>query len=465
MIKNNLNNINNIFVYIFFFVFIYLNIIWILFDPLIGSYQYIYILTFLNLKMYFGLDGINFFFVYLTSLLILLCLLFNMNNKYTVNEKYKHNLLIFSIGILLLIVFTTMDFLIFYISFELILIPFFIFIGISGYKNRRIHASYLFFFYTLLGSFLLLISILFLFLQIGNYNYEILWNMELLENRNYVLWFSLFIAFAIKIPMFPFYIWLPEAHVEAPTTGSVLLAGLLLKLGSYGMLRFLLPIFVELNYYFSNIVNTFAIISILFASYSTLRQIDMKKIIAYSSIAHMNMCILGLFTFNDIGVIGSVYLMIGHGIIASGLFFIIGMLYNRFNTKLLYYYSGVIYYMPLLSFFFFIFILGNISLPSTSNFVGELLIIKGVMYLDYNINVIIIVINILFCTIYSMWLYNRITFLLPKFYWIIINDINYTEFLILLILLFYVFFLGLFPNFILSILDTCILYNYFYILL
>nr|YP_009117146.1 NADH dehydrogenase subunit 4 [Acrasis kona]AID52062.1 NADH dehydrogenase subunit 4 [Acrasis kona] len=464
MTNLNILKLNNLFSYFFIFLFTYFNFIWVIMDPLLGNYQHIHIINIFNVKTYLSIDGLNFFFIYLTSLLILLCLLFNINNKYNLIEKYKHNLLIFSIGILLLIVFMTMDFLFFYISFELILIPFFIYIGISGYKNRRIHASYLFFFYTLFGSFFLLVSILFLFLQIGNYSYEILWNTEFLENRNYLLWFSLFIAFAVKIPTFPFYIWLPEAHVEAPTTGSVLLAGLLLKLGSYGILRFLLPIFIELNYYFSNLVNSISIISIFFASYSTIRQIDIKKIIAYSSIAHMNMCILGLYSFNDIALVGSIFLMIGHGVVASGLFFVIGILYNRFNTKLLFYYNGIIYYMPLLSFFFFFYILGNISLPSTSNFIGELLIIKGIIYNNYKISIFIIIINILFCTIYSMWLYNKITFLLPKFYWIIVMDLNYTEFLILSIILFYVLFFGFFPNYVLCILDTSVLYYYFYII-
>lgn len=455
----------NILLYIFLLLYIIFNITWIIFDPLIGGFQFTKKIIIFDTNLEFGIDGINFFFIYLTNLLIILSLIYTNTTKYKYNEKIKHKLLIFNVGLLLLISFSTLDMLIFYISFELILIPFFIYIGISGYRNRRIHASLLFFLYTLFGSFFLIISLLILYLQVGDFSYENLWNIELLENKNIILWWFLFIAFAVKIPMYPFYIWLPEAHVEAPTQASVLLAGLLLKLGIYGMLRFLLPIFNELNYYFSNFVNTLAIISVIFASFSTLKQIDIKKIIAYSSIAHMNMCIIGIYTFNDIAIVGSIYLMIAHGIVSGGLFFLIGMLYNRFNTKLLNYFSGIIYNMPLLSFFMFLFVLGNIALPGTSNFIGEILILKGIIYLNQKIGIIVIILNILFCTIYSMWFYNRIIYLLPKFNWLIVVDLNFTEYFIMKILTFYLFFFGLFPNYTLNIIDSSILFNYIYILL
>jgi proton-translocating NADH-quinone oxidoreductase chain M len=444
----------------FLFIFILFNILWILFDPLCGGFQFLTFITFSDMSIRFGIDGISFFFLYLTSLLIPLCLLFSLISRSTLEESKNNVFLVFFIGVLLLVVFYIMDFIIFYISFEAILVPFFVYIGVSGYRARRIHAAYLFFFYTLVGSFFTLISIFFFFLQVGSTDIEILWNTEFNGVRSYLLWFALFITFAIKVPMFPFHVWLPEAHVEAPTEGSVLLAGLLLKLGTYGFLRFLFPLLSELNYYFSPFVVMLSSIGIVYTSFSTLRQIDIKRVIAYSSIAHMNMCMLGLFSFNEVAFIGSVFLMIAHGVVSGGLFFIIGMIYNRYSTKIIYYYSGVIYYMPVLSFFFFMLLLGNIGMPGTSNFVGELLILCGLMYHGNQIGIIASIIGIFLCTVYSMWMYNKVTFLLPKFYYLVVYDIFFFEIVILIFLVVFMLFLGIFPISLLSFLDYSIHYYF-----
>lgn len=450
----------NILLTIFIFIYILLNILWVLFDPFYGSFQYSYIIDISDISIRFGVDSISFFFIYLTSLLIPLCLLFTAISKTTTSNKNSNAFLIFFIGSLLLIVFYSLDLLLFYISFEAILIPFFLYIGVAGYRVRRIHAAYLFFFYTLVGSFFTLVSIFFIFLETGSTDIEILFNAELGNNKSYLLWFALFITFAIKIPMFPFHIWLPEAHVEAPTEGSVLLAGLLLKLGTYGFLRFLFPLFEYLNYYFSPFVIMIASIGIIYTSFSTLRQIDIKRIIAYSSIAHMNMCMVGLFCFNDMAFIGSIFLMIGHGIVSGGLFFIIGMIYNRFQTKIIHYFNGVIYYMPIMSFFFLMFILGNIGMPGTSNFIGELLILNGIVYTDYFSGLIASIIGIFLCTVYSMWMYNKIIFLLPKYYYTIITDLFIFEIIILTPLVIYMIILGITPDIINDYLVCSVNYNF-----
>lgn len=451
---------NNLLLIVFLVLFIFFNLLWILFDPLYGGFQFTISINVLDLYIRMGIDAISFFFLYLTTLLIPLCLLFSSTSRNTIEKKKNNNILIFFIGILLLFVFYVLDLLLFYISFEAILVPFFVYIGISGYRLRRIHAAYLFFFYTLIGSFFTLISIFFLFIQSGSTDIEVLWNTEFLGNRNYLLWFGLFITFAIKVPMFPFHIWLPEAHVEAPTEGSVLLAGLLLKLGTYGFLRFLFPLFPELNFYFSPFVITLASIGIIYTSFSTLRQIDIKRVIAYSSIAHMNMCMVGLFSYNEIAFIGSIFLMIAHGVVSGGLFYIIGIIYNRFRTKIIYYFSGTIHYMPLLSFFFFMLLLGNIGMPGTSNFIGELLILCGVVYSGNTIAVISSICGIFLCTIYSMWMYNKVIFLLPKFYYIIISDLFFFEIIILLPLVILMLFLGILPFHLLSPLDYSVHYHF-----
>jgi proton-translocating NADH-quinone oxidoreductase chain M len=440
----------NLLLTFFLFLFILSNIFWILLDPLCGFFQFTCNIKFFDLSFYFGIDGFSFFFIYLTTLLIPLCLLFTSISKFTLIEKTNNILLVFFVGILLLFVFSTIDLFVFYIAFEAILVPFFIYIGIAGYRVRRIHAAYLFFFYTLVGSFATLIAIFFIFLEVGSTNIEIISNYEFLNSSSYLIWFALFFTFAVKVPMFPFHIWLPEAHVEAPTEGSVLLAGLLLKLGTYGFLRFMFPLFIDHNIYFSSLIIMIASIGIIYTSFSTLRQIDVKRVIAYSSIAHMNMCIIGLYCYNDLAFIGSIFLMIGHGIVSGGLSFIIGMLYNRFHTKVIHYFSGVIYYMPILGFFFFLFTLGNISLPGTSNFIGELLILNGIIYSNYYSSMIGAIVGIFLCTVYSMWIYNKIIFLLPQFYYVIIFDVFFFEIIILFMLGVLMIIFGLFPNIIIE---------------
>jgi proton-translocating NADH-quinone oxidoreductase chain M len=462
---SNKNNNHYIYFDISLFIFLFCNIIWILFDPFEASFQMLFHINLFNFIFYFGLDGISLFFVYLSCFLIPLCILFSFINlvKDTKKDILSINKYLLCILILLLFAFMSLDLLCFYIFFEMILIPFFILIGVSSFRKRRIHASYLFFFYTLIGSFLMLFSIFNIYSISGTTSIELLLNNKYSFYRESIIWICLFISLAIKVPMFPFHLWLPEAHVEAPTEGSVLLAGLLLKLGTYGFLRFLFPLFPNTTYYYSPIIIFIAILGIFYCSFITLKQIDIKRIIAYSSISHMNICILGLFTFTNIGIAGSIHLMIGHGIVSGGLFFLIGILYNRFHTKIIKYYSGLVYIMPLYSFFFFIFVLGNISFPLTSNFIGELLIIIG-LFESLNIYALFFsFIGIFICTLYSIFMYNKLFFLIPSDKYILnTKDLFFIEYCILIPLFFLMLWFGIYPSSFFSIIEINLPFYYLF---
>jgi proton-translocating NADH-quinone oxidoreductase chain M len=442
------------------FFHIVMCLLWINYNPYHLSFQYTLNINLFDLYLNFGIDGLSFFFIYLISFLLPLCLI---HIYYTNNNEIKdlYALALFSISFLLIIVFYSLDLIIFYIFFEAILIPFFVYIGISGYRKRRIHASFLLFFYTLVGSLFMLVSIFSLYLHCGTTDLEIIWLAEYNNVNKYLIWLAFFFSFAIKVPMFPFHIWLPEAHVEAPTEGSVFLAAILLKLGTYGFLRFLFPIFPDVTLYFSPLVLLLASLSVFYTSLTTLRQIDIKKIIAYSSVAHMNVRMIGLFSFNTLSLNGSIFLMIGHGIVSSGLFFVVGFLYNRFYTKIIKYYSGIVQTMPLLSIVFFMFTLGNISMPLTSNFVGELLILIGTYNVLNFFPLFFVGFSIFICSIYSLWLYNRTVFLMPKKYFMKnLFDLTFVELSISIPLIFFMFFLGIYPNPFFQIINPSINYNF-----
>lgn len=452
----------NIIFYISTFLFFLTSIIWITYNPYVFGYQHIYCVQWSNLKFFLGIDGLSLFFIYLTTFLIPLCLLFSWNNN--TKNNYYSMIFLLSIEILLIFVFSVIDLLLFYIFFEAILIPFFIFIGINGYRKRRIHAAYLLFFYTIFGSLLMLISIFAIYLHCGTTDIQLLWNSSFSEERENLFWIFFFLAFAVKIPIFPFHIWLPEAHVEAPTEGSVLLAGVLLKLGTYGILRFLFPIFPNATIYFSPLVLLLSSLAIFYTSLTTLRQIDIKRIVAYSSVSHMNMCVLGLFTFDPVAISGSILLMVGHGLVSGGLFFLIGILYNRFNTKIIKYYSGLVQLMPIYAFLFFFFTISNMSMPATSNFIGEFLILSGIFFKKNIYCLIISSIGIFVGTIYSIWLYNKIHFgLLNTERYKKVLDISLTELFIFIPIIIHIVWIGVYPESFLSIINGALVQIYEYI--
>lgn len=396
-----------------------------------------------NLCLTFGLDGISLFFFVLTSFLIFICILFTWESMLL--KEHILNLLI--LELLLLLVFSTLDLLLFYIFFEAILIPMFLIIGVLGSRARKIRAAYLLFFYTLFGSLLMLIGLLYIYSTTGTLNLEYLmtYNFSFFEQK--CLWLSFFISFASKIPMFPFHIWLPEAHVEAPTVGSVLLAGILLKLGVYGFIRFSLLLFPQASLYFSPLIYFLSIIGILYASFTAIRQTDIKRIIAYSSIAHMNLVVLGIFSFNIIGLEGSIIQSVNHGFVSGGLFLLVGILYDRYHSRLLYYYSGLVHIMPLYSFFLLLFTFANIAVPGTSSFIGEFMLLAGI-YKNNFICCFLCSLGVILCGVYSLWLYNRIIFGNLKIaYTLHFKDLTFREFIILVIMLIPILILGVYPNF------------------
>ena len=400
----------------------------------------------LNLDFTFGLDGISILFFSLSSFLIFLCIIFILNA-----ELLKEFLISLTlINLLLLLIFSALDLLIFYVFFEAVLIPMSLLIGLWGSRERKVRAFYLFFFYTLVGSLLMLLGILYIHIKTGSSSLEYLltWNFTLEEQC--WLWLSFFISFASKVPVFPFHIWLPEAHVEAPTVGSVLLAGIMLKLGVYGFVRFSLTLFPDACLFFSPLVYLLCVTGVVYASLCAVRQTDLKRIVAYSSIAHMNLVILGAFSFNIIGLEGCLLQSISHGFLSSAMFFIIGTLYERYHSRLVYYYGGLVHMMPVYSILFLIFTMANIALPGTSSFVGEFLLLTGI----YKANIVCCMVGttgVVLCGSYSLWLYNRIVFgNLRVAYTKKFQDVNFREFTVLMPLVIFVFVTGIFPSFFLN---------------
>jgi proton-translocating NADH-quinone oxidoreductase chain M len=397
----------------------------------------------LNFTFSFGVDGISIFFFVLSSFLIFLCVLF----VWEANLLKEYLIALLLIDLFLLFVFSALDLLLFYIFFEAILIPMYLMIGMWGARERKIRAVYLFFFYTLIGSLLMLIGLLYIYSKVGTLNLEYLLTYTFTFEEQCWLWLAFFLSFASKVPMFPFHVWLPEAHVEAPTVGSVLLAGILLKLGVYGFLRFSLTLFPLGSLFFSPLVYLLSILGIIYASLCAIRQTDLKRIIAYSSVAHMNLVTLGIFSFNAIGLEGSILQSISHGFVSGGMFLLVGIVYERYHSRFLYYYGGLIHVMPIYGVLLLVFTMANIALPGTSSFVGEFLLLAGI-YKTNIIAAIVGAIGVVLCGAYSLWLCNRIIFGNLKIsYTIKFKDVNFREFSIILPLLFFVIFMGIYPSF------------------
>ncbi len=356
----------------------------------------------------FAIEAISLLFMGLTMLLVFLCIFFLWPTF-----EYDKNIVLYVSQLLLLlsqlnITFTTLDILTFFIAFESLLIPMIIMIAFWGSKNNRQANNYLIF-YTMVSAIPMVFAILFLINKTGTTNLFLLFSrmhyLTFMEQS--MVWLSFFFAFAVKTPMVPFHIWLPKTHVDAPTVGSVILAGVLLKIGLIGMIRFLFPLLPEVTHFFAPYVAAVATVGVVYASFITLRQIDMKRIIAYSSVAHMNMAMVSLCSLNMVGFYSTVYLMLSHGLIASGLFFLVGFLYNRFHVRSVYYYSGLAMCMPILTVYFFLFTLANMAFPLTSGFIGEFLLLLGISINNFYLGVLNAV-NMLLTTVYSVLLFGRV---------------------------------------------------------
>jgi len=359
-----------------------------------------------NIEVLISLDGLSICFITLVSFIFPICFLSSWSICFKVKELTICLMLIYSI---LILVFISLNIVIFFFFFECTLIPMFIIIGLWGARYKKIKAAYYFFLYTLAGSLFMLFSILYIQNLTGSVILIELFEFNFTLYEEQILWVCFFFAFAIKVPMLPFHIWLPEAHVEAPTIGSVILASLLLKLGSYGFLRFSISLFPAASIYFTPLIYILSVTSIVYASMTAIRQIDLKRIIAYSSVAHMNIMILGLFSFNQIGIVGAIYLMVAHGIVSAALFFCVGVVYDRYHTRLIRYYGGLVQVMPVFALVFFIFTIANMSFPGTSNFIGELLIFIGLLQANPVI-LIFSIFGVVLSATYSVWLFNRVVF-------------------------------------------------------
>jgi proton-translocating NADH-quinone oxidoreductase chain M len=427
--------------------FIFSLFLWIFFDNSTSNFQYIEFFnwsTIFNINFFFGIDGISLFFILLTTLLTYICILISWMN---VKKQVKSYMILFLlIEFFLIIVFSILDIVAFYVFFESILIPMFFIIGIWGSRTRKLKAAYQFFLYTLLGSLFMLLAIFVIFFETGVTDFLLLNNFAYEEEKETFLWLAFFFSFSIKVPMVPFHIWLPEAHVEAPTSGSVVLAGILLKMGTYGLLRFLICLFPCSSIFFTPLVFTMSIIAIIYTSLTTIRQVDLKKIIAYSSIAHMGFVTIGIFSFNLFGVEGSLIIMLSHGFVSSGLFLCIGVLYERHHTRLIKYYSGIGQVMPIFSSFFLFFSISNLAFPATSSFVGEFLTLVGCLF-NNTFTALLALTTMVLGAVYSLWFCNRILFgFLSVKYIIQYTDVNRREFACLFPLVFCVVWLGVYPE-------------------
>ena len=388
-----------------FFLSLYL---WFLFDNSTSDFQFveerIWIPGFINYKV--GVDGISILFIILTTFITPLCII-SVNN--TINNRLKDFLIAILIMETLMIgVFCSLDLVIFYLFFEGGLIPMFLIIGIWG-GERRVYSAFKFFLYTLLGSVLMLIAIISIYWMTGTTDIEKIYEIGLDEKFQNILWLAFFSSFAVKTPMWPVHTWLPDAHVEAPTAGSVLLAAILLKMAGYGFIRFSLGLFPIASDYFVPFIYALSLVAIVYTSLVALMQEDMKKLIAYSSVAHMGFVTLGIFTFTQQGLEGSIFQMISHGLVSAALFLCVGVVYERMHTRLINNYGGVVTIMPKFAIVFMIFTLGGVGLPGTSGFIGEFLILMGAFKKNFLVATIASL-GVILAAAYMLWLYKRVVF-------------------------------------------------------
>jgi NADH-quinone oxidoreductase subunit M len=353
-----------------------------------------------------GVDGLALALVALTAWLMPLCILASWD---AIKERVVEYLALFLIlETMMLGVFCALDLIVFYIFFEAGLIPMFIIIGVWG-GAERVYAAYKFFLYTLLGSILMLVAIAAMIMTAGSSSIPDLLQHRFAEDLQVWLWLAFFASFAVKLPMWPVHTWLPDAHVQAPTAGSVVLAGVLLKMGGYGFLRFSLPMFPDASVLFTPLVYTLSVIAIIYASLVAFRQTDVKKLIAYSSVAHMGFVTIGIFSGSALGVQGAVFQMLSHGVISGALFLCVGVIYDRMHTREIAFYGGLVNRMPVYAAIFMLFTMGNVGLPGTSGFVGEILTLTGT-FLDNPIVAACAAVGVILSAVYALTLYRRVTF-------------------------------------------------------
>ena len=419
--------------------------IWIKFDNAIVGFQFeekaVWIES-LGLAYHLGVDGISMFFILLSTLLTVLCI---AASWISITDRVKEYMISFLVLETLMIgMFSALDLVLFYVFFEGVLIPMFLIIGVWG-GSRRNYAAFKFFLYTLVGSVLMLLAILTMIFESGTADITTLLNHDFPVSLQPWLWLAFFASFAVKVPMWPVHTWLPDAHVEAPTAGSVILAGVLLKFGGYGFLRFSLPMFPIASADFTPFIFGLSVIAIIYTSLVALAQEDMKKLIAYSSVAHMGFVTMGCFAANQQGIEGAIFQMLSHGVVSAALFLVVGIVYDRIHSREISTYGGLVHRMPFYAVIFMVFLLASVGLPGTSGFVGEFLILIG----TFQVNTWVALLGatgVIIGAAYMLYLYRRVIFgELTKEDLKNILDVSPREIAVFAPLIFIVFFMGIYP--------------------
>ncbi|MDQ3214772.1 MAG: NADH-quinone oxidoreductase subunit M [Pseudomonadota bacterium] len=427
------------------------------FDPGSAQLQFVEHVSWierLNANYHFGVDGISIWFVLLTAFMTVIVVLAGWQVIETRVSQYYAAFLILS-G-LLIGVFAAADGLLFFVFFEATLIPMYVIIGIWGGANR-LYAAIKFFLYTFAGSLLMLVALVYLYYASGGQFGIFEWHqLQIGMTAQVLLFIAFFAAFAVKVPMWPVHTWLPDAHVEAPTGGSIVLAAIMLKLGAYGFLRFSLPIVPDASHELAGYVIVLSLIAVVYIGLVALVQSDMKKLVAYSSIAHMGFVTLGFFIFNPMGMAGGIVQMISHGFVSGAMFFCIGVMYDRMHSRNIADYGGVVNTMPKFSAFFMLFVMANAGLPATSGFVGEFMVILGAV--QYNFWIALIAgTTLVLGAAYSLWMYKRVIFGdVANDHVAELSDVNAREFSILAMLAAAVLWMGLYPRPVTDLIDASV---------
>ena len=439
---------NNSAIYISLFsslaTFILSLFVWYSMDYASADFQFLEEQSWINdfIKFKLGIDGISILFIVLTTLITPICIISCINS---VKDRVKEFLIaILILETFMIGVFCSLDLVVFYLFFEAGLIPMFLIIGVWG-GPRRVYSAFKFFLFTLLGSVLMLVAIIAIYWITGTTDVIQIYEIKIPKEYQNLLWLAFFSSFAVKTPMWPVHTWLPDAHVEAPTAGSVILAAILLKMAGYGFLRFSLPMFPLASEFFTPLIFTLSIIAIIYTSLVALMQEDMKKLIAYSSVAHMGYVTLGIFTFTKQGIEGSVFQMISHGLISAALFLCVGVVYDRLHSRMISTYGGLVNYLPKYSFLFIVFALAGLGLPGTSGFLGEFLVLTGTFQKNYLV-AMLATFGVVLGAAYMLWLTKRVIFGVTKNDQIKnLKDVNKSEIIMLGILALLVIFFGFYP--------------------
>ena len=444
--RDKKNNFSSIYISLFSSIatFLLSLFLWYSLDVNTADFQFVEDKSWINdfIKFKLGVDGISILFIVLTTFITPICIISCINS---VKERVKEFLIaILVLETFMIGVFCSLDLVIFYLFFEGGLIPMFLIIGVWG-GSRKVYSAFKFFLFTLLGSVLMLVGIIVIYWLTGTTDITQIYEIQIPEEYQNLLWLAFLSSFAVKMPMWPVHTWLPDAHVEAPTAGSVILAAILLKMAGYGFLRFSIPMFPLASEFFTPLIYSLSIIAIIYTSLVALMQEDMKKLIAYSSVAHMGYVTLGIFTLTKQGIEGSIFQMISHGLISAALFLCVGVVYDRLHSRLISTYGGLVNYLPKYSFLFLVFALAALGLPGTTGFLGEFLILTGTFQKSY-LAAMLATVGVVLGAAYMLWLTKRLIFGVTKNSSIeTLSDINKSEIIMLGTLAFFVIFFGFYP--------------------